>query len=895
MKANRFLALLLVLTLGLSAFVFAQETETSVTEIAAPSEIAELLERLDIIELTDTYNPDANISRVDYLEMVISAIGIDPVIIEEDRQIFFDVAADADIAPLIQTAFNLGIIKGNSDGRFCADDPITSVEALVMTIRAAGYEEVAMAEGGYYYGYVVCGDRFEITEHISVSAEDQMSYGTAAQMIYNLLNAKVVNITGDGIMPDKDATLLRDVYHVTEERGIVDANSYANIYGADRCAKGRLSVDNVTYDVADEFDGKFIGESVVYFYQQGSGSDRPKIIYMYPEDTEITTLGVEKIDAIKPDSITYYDAKGDVKKITVSPEANVLENGYKVSIPEQGYTIPKYGEIKIIKADGNNSATTVLIYAAQYGIVKSISGESIYLEADKKFSFDTSTYETVIIKNGLGEEVALEDISKLSLAEVYEAADKEWIEIIVSNNTKTIVASSIRKVGDEYAYYEITDSDGTVYATVRDFNNLYADNKATVGSTYTALFNLKGEIVAFITRVGQYRYGYVYKSINDVGIFNSNIMLKVLTETGNFEDFSLADRVKDVGTDSIFSKENIYAQCKEGSVIKFKQNPEGEITEIEFAKTDDSAEGFRVAGATPENAYNETTRYRKEAKLFGGIYALGADTVIFEIPKDKSDMDEYHVLTSDEIVDQRYYPGATGYVDNDTSIASAIVMSANPRVERDSARMLVTDIAQVWNAEEGTTETALMGFVDGKEKTIPLIGEDVLNCIVRDSSSGDNRTVVVGEGDVIRYATDLSGRVTQILLAVDCDEGVAYGQRKSGTDANGNEYSYQIAYSDKDLDWGADAIHMYGKATKMLDDTYLKFKWNGDDAERVYSYPVSGTSYIYEYDQSRNDANKASVVSVNDIITLEDNPDSTDTVAMLTRLAAVPMVVIYKK
>ena len=212
MKANRFLALLLVLTLGLSAFVFAQETETSVTEIAAPSEIAELLERLDIIELTDTYNPDANISRVDYLEMVISAIGIDPVIIEEDRQIFFDVAADADIAPLIQTAFNLGIIKGNSDGRFCADDPITSVEALVMTIRAAGYEEVAMAEGGYYYGYVVCGDRFEITEHISVSAEDQMSYGTAAQMIYNLLNAKVVNITGDGIMPDKDATLLRDGY-----------------------------------------------------------------------------------------------------------------------------------------------------------------------------------------------------------------------------------------------------------------------------------------------------------------------------------------------------------------------------------------------------------------------------------------------------------------------------------------------------------------------------------------------------------------------------------------------------------------------------------------------------------------------------------------------------------
>ena len=75
----------------------------------------------------------------------------------------------------------------------------------------------------------------------------------------------------------------------------------------------------------------------------------------------------------------------------------------------------------------------------------------------------------------------------------------------------------------------------------------------------------------------------------------------------------------------------------------------------------------------------------------------------------------------------------------------------------------------------------------------------------------------------------------------------------------------------------------------------LRFQWDGATEEKEYAYPVlEGSTYIYIYDSAKRESDRAKIATINDIVTLEDNPLSTDKAVILTRLGSIPMVVIYK-
>lgn len=904
MKMRRILALLLALMLAIigAVPVFAQESEKvlAASEAVETSEIEELLKRLDILTISDGYASDAVVLRGDFLVMLLKAIGVEAVLTDENRKIFFDVEPDAEIAPVLQIAYNLGIIKGMTDGRFCPEEPITSVEALVMTVRAAGCESIAMEEGGYYTGYLICGKKLGFTDYLLISPDEQMTNREAEQMIFNLLNAKLViktsNADGDSIALDRNTSLLKDLYHMVKAEGIVDTNSFASLYGAERCERGKISVNNILYDIDMEYDGRFIGERVVFYYQQFQDGRRDKIIYMYSENAGVYEMPVEDVVSLIPGELIYYDADGKVKQISLRPDAVTLENGIKMSVPEQGYVLPQYGKVKIIKSEADSAASMVVISSVELGVVKSVNGDVVYLDAKNAFYYDIGLYENVSVKDVAGNELTLADIPKQSLAEIQASADKEWMEIVISARTETITVENVREIGGTYPYYELTNADGIKYKTIRDFKNFYHDNKVTVGATYTALFDTSGAVAAFITRAEQYRYGYLYKSTEKSDMFSPKVMLKLYTDAGMFEEHSFADKVKNLSTDTFTTGKALFPLCSEGQVIKYALNSNGEIAAVAFAGDETENEKFRRAGTTPVDNYSEITRYYKETKLFGGLFALGTDTVIFSIPLDKSREDSYHILKPDDIVNQGYYPGAQGYIDGDSAIAKAVVLNDAPRVGRDSARMLVISVAQIYNAETEEQETALIGLVDGKEKTLALASDDVLDCKVRETGMAPDQTIQIDEGDIIRYDLDVNGKVSQILVAFDYSTHTPYGQRKISADAaTGTSYLYQVAYGDMDLTWGQDAMHAYGTVTKIQDNTYLRFRWEGAEKEKEYAYPVvSGQTYIYEYDASRKKGSKVRTVTVNDIITLEDNPAVTDKIAMLTRMNAVSMLVIYK-
>lgn len=894
MKAKRIIAYLLAL--------FILFTTCSITVSAEAEVINEvdaytgLLEKLEILNKSESYDPEASISRIEFLTTLLKAIKAESASDSSERQIFFDIDLDSEYYPIISIAYSLGIIKGKPDGRFAPDDAITSTEALVMIIRAAGCEKIALEEGGYPTGYLVCGKRFEFTAEINVNDSEAMKKKTAERMIYNLLTAATVNITKDGITINNDSTLLKNIYHITEARGIVDTNSYANIYGGKRCESGKISIENKLYDVDMEFDGKYIGEKVVYYYNEEKRSTNRKIVYLYPDGSSRTKIDAEDLNYITPNALSYNDETGKERKLEISPDAVVLENSVKVSISEKGYSLPKHGMVSAIKANESSKVNLILVSSEKIGIVKSIANESIYLDGEGTFNYDANEYNSVIIQNGNDEKISIEDIPIQSLAEIAEAPDKERLEIKITNSAKTITIKSFsEKSNNGFPYYVIYDTESNQYTTIRDFDKFSDDNKIASDLTVTALFDSRGRIAAFIKSGESCRYGYLYKYKKETTGFNNDVVFRVFTDEGIFEDIILADKVINIATNAELNRDDILELCSEKQVIKYILNSKNKISKIEFASNNILSEGYKIAGTTPAGSYNETTRYRKDGKLFGGLFALGDDTVIFEIPEDKNSEEDYHILKSDSIVDQSYYPDAVGYTDGNSSIAKAIVLNTVPRVGRDSSRMLVKSVINVYNAKNGKNETALVGMVNGSEKTISAASLSVLDCIVREKSDGENKKVTVNDGDVIRYDLDSDGQISQVLLVFDYSERIPYGQRKTAADSSGNAYIYQIAYGDKGLSWGSDAIHAYGKASRIQDDKYLRFKWYGDAEEDGYSYPINQqTTYIYEYDNTNNKSASVKAVTINDIITEENSKDSEEKILMIARVGGVPLIVIYK-
>lgn len=893
MKKRRILTLILALILIVSVCgtsVFAESTGDTVTQAESPvvTDMAQVLARIGILELKESYDSNGTVLRADFLTMLLKAIGVEPDMSAERRQIFFDVATDAEIAPMLQTAYELGIIKGRADGRFCPELPITSVEALVMVTRAAGCESIALEEGGYYAGYLVCGKKFGFTEHLAVNDVNSMKNAEAEQMIYNLLCAKTIHITSNGLLLNKNASLLQDLYHITEARGIVDATSVSDIYGAGGCEKGKISINNTLYEIDMEFDGQFLGENVVFYYQTSKKSEEKTIIYLYPEDTETLEVAIENVVSLLPGALKYYNENETLKEISLTADVVTLENGVKVSVPEQGYTLPKYGSIKLIKAEGSKVSMVIMISSKQYGIVKNVNEETLYLESKTSFMFDTGLYETVVVKDGEGNNLSLSEIPRQSLVEVYAAKDKSRIEIVVLNQSKAVTIHKLHEVKKEYPYYKFEDADGTAYRTIRDFKNFYKENKIEVGDTYTALLDSSGYIAAFVRRAGQYRYGYIHKSAEKSGTFDTSAVIRMYTDQGVFEELALADKVENLATNSMVLAKDMLALCTEGQVVKYGVNSKNEISVIDFASTDAKTEGFRKVGTLPEGTSSETVRYRKDTKLFGGVFALGNNTVIFEIPEDSNDEEHFFVLKPEEIVNEGYYPNAQGYADNNSLIANVIVLRSNPQVGRDSARMLITSVAKVYNPESKQQENALIGLVDGKEKTIEVANKDILTCIVKESATAEEQQLTVDAGDVIRFALNHEGKISQIYIAFDYSTRKVYGQRVSGT-------NYQLANGDMEQPWGKDAIHAYGSITRIQDNMYLRFQWDGATEEKEYAYPVlEGSTYIYIYDSAKRESERAKIATINDIVTLEDNPLITDKAVILTRLGSIPMVVIYK-
>ena len=184
-------------------------TVKSVENHWAKDTVNDMASRLVIFN-TDTFEPNKAITRADFAEYIVRALGIYREGSTHENH-FKDVNATGARTLAILIANEYGIVSGYEDGTFRGDKQITREEAMVMYQRAMKLTKLTGTDQERYQTYtdytkvsewaaiyvkdVLAAHVFNGTTATTISPKENLTYAEAAQAIKNLLvESKLINM-----------------------------------------------------------------------------------------------------------------------------------------------------------------------------------------------------------------------------------------------------------------------------------------------------------------------------------------------------------------------------------------------------------------------------------------------------------------------------------------------------------------------------------------------------------------------------------------------------------------------------------------------------------------------------------------------------------------------------
>lgn len=181
--------LIFCLLFAVSAAAFTDiEDENTETAVAT-------LESLGIVTGTSAtkYSPSLTLTRAQVCTMIVRILGMEASADGYKTQnLFSDVKNGMWHAGYVNLAYREGIINGYGNGKFGPDDEVTYGQFVTILLRALGYTEGDIGKV-WPADYVVFASDLGIDEDTSLTANDLVSRGDAAILLYNTLMATAKN------------------------------------------------------------------------------------------------------------------------------------------------------------------------------------------------------------------------------------------------------------------------------------------------------------------------------------------------------------------------------------------------------------------------------------------------------------------------------------------------------------------------------------------------------------------------------------------------------------------------------------------------------------------------------------------------------------------------------
>lgn len=564
----------------------------------------EVLSGLGVVKGDDegNFNPTSDIKRSEMVALICRAKGEEAIAQAAGGASFADVAADHWAAGYIAWGVASDIIKGVGDNKFDPDASVKFQDAVVMVLRALGYERIAQRaeNGGYPTGYLkVAGQKGVLANASAFDGGKAATREIVAQVIYNAMTTPLVDVSYYAPKPEDDEYVIFDGSRGTELRTLLTYTNEIYKVKAEVTATAKedktLRTDNgaqVVLTVKDAYDyntdsvcdildanasdevklyagettvGDYLGYTVEAYIVEDEDLDDWKVLaaVVDTKSVEEETVVAADVDFVSFTSNTfkYLDANDKEQEIAVNGTHKLYYNGREIVSGDlatalstistlAGDTISTEADLLVKVADsitfmGPRNEDYNKIFVTDYSYMKAVEvmADELYIKAENTIG-DTA--------------IELDTEARNDEAFVYNIYDAEGnamdIADIAENDILNIVAPL--KADESYDlgtidYMDIYVSNETVEGRV-DEEVVSGKTYSIAGQTYDVLTTVKtgDEGVFYLTIDGRVyacdaasitkNYGFIVAHDVDPSFGTTTHTLRVFKADGTFENFTMA-------------------------------------------------------------------------------------------------------------------------------------------------------------------------------------------------------------------------------------------------------------------------------------------------------------------------------------------------------------------
>ena len=781
---------------------------------------------------------------------------------------FADVSYDQ--APYADFAFESGILTGTSEGVFSPDSHVTYSQLLKTVVCFLGYGPHAEANGGYPIGYAKIANSLDIYAHKSLSLNSVVTVNLVAS-VFKLassvpLSKRVIYGSEENIsyIAQEGSNYLKTYMNIGCASGQMTANYLTDFYGSS-LSYGEIKIDDVLFKLTDACAdlNKYIGYNVSVWC-----TENEIIWYEISELNNEITIDSEDIISLDGYVLNY----GENKKINFSQNMKCIYNTSFVPSFDAEILIPfeasgLEGSIKFIDTENDHRYDVAIVDAYKSYVVRNVSGNVIFNEFEPFYTIDLGdsfTEGDIEISNISGNPIPLADIAPGDIINVSEDASGKVKQIVVTIDSYSGIIEEINK-----SLHSVT-IDGNEYRLSKSVyaNPLSDYHFLSLGTEVSIYFN-KGAKISHIKK-GNTRYRIAYLcAAGEFGTLDTSYKLKLFTQKGEFNELTLADKLRIGESTSFTSAKDVISSIPKdntGSVrqpVLYTTNEDGKINRLDYCTGNTPRNGLYIIDGFDNSG--ETIYHSVTQSNFGGRLIVDDTSVIFNVPKDNKadDWENYYVEASSYFGEGELKINFTAYgiTDENSPCAAVIVRKDGVKnISNNSDLFIVDSISQA--VADGEAQYKITGYMSGAIRTyyadIDDLSELFASCDVK-------------RGDVLQTRI-INNKITKAQRLFDA-----------------GSKTFKDGQNPTNSDFENTSRCVYGKVT-YCDGTYIRIKLDGSNTEEVYSL-ISFKLAKVDYTSARDGA--VCLADASDIFDERYHPGYESDVLIHTRKGDARTVVIY--
>lgn len=764
------------------------------------------------------FNPDNDIKRSEMIKLVCYAMGEQDIATASASNAFTDVAANHWAAGYIAWGVNRGIINGMGDGTFAPDASVSYQDAVVMIMRALGYDRIAQRaeNGGYPTGYLKLASQYGVLKDAGYDNQAAAPREVVAQLIYNALTAPLVDVSYYGVSVEDDRyviyngkngyalrtllTFSNEVFKVKAEitdtpkasSGLIDKNGEYKVkldivsdYDYDGAVEAEIGATPTVY-VGETEAANLLGSTVEAYIAESEELNDYVLLAVVADAKSVVeeTLVAADVDFVSfttsPNVFKYLDANEKEVEIDIASTYTVYFNG-KAITP----STTNLAAIGATDVDGNDDTLSEMFADFLVNVADEITfmgpknGDynKIFVTDYKYFQVLEVMADEKFVKvyNGISDvaiDLDAESRGKDTFAyNLYDAEGKAIdLEDIAEDDILNVIVPLTGSAYDESAtaleYMDIyvTDAkaEGRVDAslgngeyTVNGEAYVFMDTPE-LGDEGVFFLTIDGKVFAFdADSTISKNYGFIVAHHAEADFNVNTHYLKVFKADGTFENFVVAPTA------------NVYVAFSGNS------NTYGKFVAKRSDGTQDSVAGYLNTFLAPQTALDDAKAY-VQARVM--TYSLNSEGEIKEmrfIGPAGSRFDATYVDGG------KYYGDVdvfAGYDLNDDSVlfVAPFTTDNDGKYIVDQDKLKISSFNLMDEDKAGGYDAYVFGYDDDDFLGAAVVTEEITSsmkyahlAVVQSSSTGLN-----AEGDpVVKYTFVQAGETT--TLAVDADASVA--------------------------------------------------------------------------------------------------------------------------